>query len=108
MTPRFSIKHVDEKYLPIFKNLIQIILYLFQTKQATTIDRIYFLTFISCGAEILTLPGMFLASTSSLTAFSKSFSRLVQALSFRKIWTAVFEALPRFPDPGVNFTLNLK
>lgn len=68
----------------------------------------HFLIFISCGAEILTLPGMFLARTSSLTAFNKSFSRLVQALSLRNIWTAVFDAFPRFPDPGVSFTLNLK
>lgn len=61
----------------------------------------------SCGAEILTLPGIFRASTSSLTDFKRSFSRPVHALSFINMATAVLDAFPRFPVPGVNFTLNL-
>lgn len=71
---------------------------------------VHFLAFIinCCGAEILTLPGIFLARTSSLTDLNKSFSRPVQALSFMNIATAVLDARPRFPVPGVSLTLNLK
>jgi hypothetical protein len=80
----------------------------FQTKKSTKFS-IHFLTLLkrSWGAEILTLPGMFLARTSSFTDFSKSFSLMEHVLSLRNIATAVLAALPRFPVPGVNLTLNL-
>jgi len=38
---------------------------------------------------------------------SKSFSLLLQALSFENMLMANLAALPRFPVPGVSFTLNL-
>ena len=56
----------------------------------------------------MTFPGIFLASVSSFTAFSKSFSRNEHFLSCKNICKAVLDALPRFPLPGVNLTLNLE
>lgn len=68
---------------------------------------IYFLNLCNCGAESFTFPGIFLAITSSLTPFNKSFSLDEHALSRIKISIAVLDALPRRPVPGVIFTLNL-
>lgn len=68
----------------------------------------YFFNFCICGALILTFPGIFLATVSSLTAFNKSLSLEVISLSFKNTAIAVFAAFPLLPVPGVSFTLNLK
>lgn len=68
---------------------------------------IYFLNLCICGADIFTFPGILRAITSSLTPFSKSFSRTEHVLSRMKTIIAVLAALPRRPVPGVSFTLYL-
>ena len=53
-----------------------------------------FLAACRCGADNLTLPGMFLERSTSLTAFIKSFSNGDVVRSCRKRFKAVFAAFP--------------
>jgi len=75
-----------------------------------TIDKMhaYLLsTLLRDGADNLTPFGIFLAISCTLTLFIKFFSRFVAVLSFKNKFKQVFDALPRFVFPGVNFNLYL-
>lgn len=103
-TKNVKFRHISNEYSYFnFRNIV--IIYIFW--KYNVFDYLLLSTLLRDGADNLTPFGMFLAISCRLTLFIKFFSLVVAVLSFKNRFKQVFDALPRFVFPGVNFNLNL-